>query len=116
MHFSVTATLFISTRKKLIFTNFLVLSYHHFVESKYVYCNKKNYNYQSGNFLWSLITWFTKIGSFHMLFQEEDVFKGSFISIYISIIDGEMLIKMICLELVNPVNTLQAFFFIIMIL
>ena len=34
-----------------------------------------------------------QMGSFHVLLQERDILKGSFISIYISKIDSKMLLK-----------------------
>ena len=49
--------------------------------------------YIVSKFSWSLITCFTKTGPFHVLFQEEDALKGSFISIYIYFIDGKILLK-----------------------
>ena len=104
MHFSVMANLVHQND----FIDFLILSCHSVV-SKYIYFNK-NTSKTIGlvTFPWSLITWFTKMCPFHVLFQEEDILKGSFISIYVSIIGSK-----ICLELVNLVNTQYPFFVIL---
>ena len=101
MHFSVMANLVHQND----FTNFLMLSCH-CVVSKYIYFIK-NTSIIIGfvAFPWSLITWFTKMCPFHVLSQEEDIMKGSFISIDVSLIESKMLLKMICSELVNLVNT-----------
>ena len=108
MHFSVMANLVHQND----LTDFLMWSCY-CVVSKYIYFNK-NASMIIGlvTFPWSLMTWLTKMCPSYVLSEEEDNLKGSFISFYVSIIGSKMLLKMICLELVNLVNTSYPFFFI----
>ena len=57
------------------------------------------------------ITWFTKTGPFHVPLQEEDVLKGSFTSIYISIIDDKMLLENDLFGTGKPSEHFAAFLF-----